>query len=171
MTTTPPRALRAGAAAAVAVGVAVVAHGLGHGGVDAGAAAWVFAGLVGPSWWLARRERSWGALALTQLAGQQFAHVVLGAATVGGAHLLPMDLMLYAHLAAAALTGAWLRVGERRAWAAARRLGQVLLPVLDACPLTRPPGPAPLAVAPVAARPRTLLLRHTHARRGPPVPA
>ncbi|GAA3244437.1 hypothetical protein GCM10017691_50490 [Pseudonocardia petroleophila] len=106
------RVLRSGAAAALAVVVAVLAHGGAGGSVDLAGAGWVFAALAGPSWWLAGRERGWTVLAVAQLAGQQVAHTALTGpdpSHVGG--LLPMDLMLHAHLAAAALCALWLRWG------------------------------------------------------------
>jgi len=165
----PPRALRAGLAAALAVVTACAAHSVGNGPVDAAGAAWAFVALIGPAWWLARRERGWAALALTQLGAQQVVHVALAAAADHAHHVgLGADLMLYAHLAAAALTGAWLRWGERRAWAAVRRY-LLVTPVPVAVPAT---GPA-LAIEPrEPARPTgARLLRHAVARRGPPLPA
>jgi hypothetical protein len=167
----PPRALRAGLAAGLAVVSACLAHALANGPVDPAGAAWAFAALAGPAWWLARRERGWGAIALTQLGAQQLVHLVLAASAEhahhGGHVAAGADLMLYAHLAAAALTGAWLRWGERRAWAAVRRSLLVVLPLV-----------APVAAAPAVAvpagpvrRPTGALLRHTAPRRGPPRPA
>ncbi|MCO1660160.1 hypothetical protein [Pseudonocardia humida] len=168
---TPPRALRAGLAAGLAVAAAVLAHAAGGGSVDPGGAAWAFAALVAPAWWLARRERGWGAIALTQLGAQQLVHVLLsnaGEHAAHGAHVLVgADVMLYAHLAAAALTGAWLRWGERRAWAAVRRFLLVVLPHLP------PVGAAPAVglPCPPVQHPAGALLRHAAPRRGPPVPA
>ncbi len=165
----PPRVLRAGLATALAVVTACAAHVSGQGSIDVAGVAWAFAALIGPAWWLARRERGWAALALTQLGAQQVAHVALAAAADHSHHVgLGADLMLYAHLVAAALTGAWLRWGERRAWAAVRRY---LLVVLA---LTVVPTGAPAAVAvprPPARPSRSRLLRHAVARRGPPLPA
>jgi hypothetical protein len=92
------------------------------------------------------------------------AHLALVAGA--GAHsALPTDLMLYAHLAAAALAAGWLRVGERRAWAAVRRVARVVL--------TRPAiGPIPPPARPLPPEPErspaARLLRHAMARRGPP---
>lgn len=166
----PPRALRAGLAAALAVLAAMAAHTAGNGQVDPAGAAWAFAALVGPAWWLAGRRRGWSAIALTQLAGQQVAHLAMStSAEAGPAHdPAGSDLMLYAHLAAAALAGTWLWVGERRAWAAVRR---VLL-VCAAPPSPEPPsttGQAPFP--PVRRHPDLGRLRHSLARRGPPRPA
>lgn len=159
---------RAGLGAAVAVVVATCAHAAGHGSVDLRSSAWTFLALVGPAWWAAGRRRGWGALALSQLAGQQLAHVVLGFTASGSGttgHLVPPDAMLYAHLLGAALSATWLLWGERRAWAAARRW---TVRVLDV------PGPVP--APPPRARTETAtlrgrcddVLRHTVVRRGPP---
>jgi hypothetical protein len=160
-----PRALRAGLAATAAVLTAVLAHRLAHGSADAAGALWALAGLVGPAWWLTGRELGWGRLALVQLAGQQVAHLALAAtAGTGGDGLLPPDLMVHAHLAAAALTACWLRAGERRAWAALRRVARVVLtrpaprPLLLPDPVAPEAGPSPVVAA----------LRHCMARRGPP---
>jgi len=167
---TPPRALRAGLAAGLAVASAVLAHIAGGGSVDPGGAAWAFVALVGPAWWLARRERGWGALALTQLGAQQLVHVLLTQTAEHahhGSHVLAgADLMLYAHLAAAALTGAWLRWGERRAWAAVRRF--LLVVVALVAPVAT--APAVVVPCPPVLRPAGALLRHTAPRRGPPLP-
>ena len=146
------------------MGVAAAAHAAGHGHVDLAGLAWAFVAVLGPAWWLTRRERGWGAHALAQLIAQQAVHATLNASAGGSAHI-PPDLMLYAHLAAAALTGCWLRWGEARAWAAARRLVARVLPTLPSTPDAPTPPPAP----PLAAsRPTALVLRHTLARRGPP---
>jgi hypothetical protein len=153
----------------LAVGAAMLAHSAGNGNVDAAGAAWAFALLAGPAWWLGRRERGWGVIALTQLAAQQLAHLALSAS--GGehaGHLVSADLMLYAHLAAAALAASWLRLGERRAWAAAYRFLLVLAP-MPAIPPGVPSAP-PIPRGPVR-RPGEVLLRHALARRGPPLPA
>ncbi len=173
----PPRALRAALAAAVAVGVAALAHRAGHGSVDATGVAWAFAALTGPAWWVARRERGWGALAASQLIGQQAAHLALSTASGPEAHaaaLLPTDLMVHLHLAAAGLTAVWLRLGERRAWCAAgrvrRRLTLAVAHLLAGTPAPTAPPLRPRCAPPLA-RTRTLLLRHALARRGPPLPA
>jgi hypothetical protein len=167
-TPVPSCALRAGLAAGTAVGVATAAHGIAHGGVDLVGAVWAFAALLGPAWWLTRRERSGGAHALTQLGAQQAVHAALSLSADGSAHV-PHDLMFYAHLLAAALTGCWLRYGERRAWAAARRLVAGVLP--DLPPAARTAAPLPLLVPVTTHRPPALVLRHALARRGPPLTA
>jgi hypothetical protein len=164
----PSRALRAGLGAAIAVGFAVAFHAAAHGGVAATSATYVFLALLGPSWMLAGRERSWWMLALTQLGGQQVAHVVLSALAPDAAHLVPADLMLYAHLVAAALSALWLWRGERQAWAAARRLVAAVLHRVE-IPAARP---ARTPIPPRAAEgPHSLLLRHAVLRRGPPLMA
>jgi hypothetical protein len=153
------------------VTAALVAHTVGHGQVDPAGAAWAFAALVAPAWWLAGRRRGWIAVALTQLVGQQVAHLAMSAsASAAGEHahlLVGSDLMLYAHLAAAALTGTWLWLGERRAWAAVRRL--LLVFETPPEPAVAPPGP--LNFPPVGHHPGLGRLRHSLARRGPPLPA
>jgi hypothetical protein len=160
--------LRAGLAAAAAVLTAVAAHRVAHGTVDGVGAAWAFAGLVAPAWWLTGRELGWARLALVQLGGQQVAHLAL-AATAGAGGLLPLDLMFHAHLAAAALTACWLRMGERRAWAALRRAALV---VLNRPPTLRPTARPSRPVPPDPGPSRVVEgLRYALARRGPPLPA
>ncbi len=165
----PPRALRAGVGVAIAVGFAAAAHRLGHGHVDVGAAAWTYALLIGPAWWLARRQRSWGALAVTQLGGQQVAHLALTAARPATeAYHVPADVMLLAHLFAAALSAAWLVRGERRAWRALRRVVVAVLRLVLGAP--RPPlRGAPRRASDAGPRP-VAGLRHGVSRRGPPRP-
>jgi hypothetical protein len=162
----PSGAARAGLAAGMAVGVAAAAHAVAQGDVDLAGVVWAFTALLGPAWWLTRRERGWGAHALTQLVAQQAVHAALSA-SAGGSAQVPHDLMLYAHVLAAVFTGCWLRWGERRAWAAARRLVSGVLPTPPPAPRTAPPLLAP--PAPAHRRP-ALVLRHTLARRGPPAP-
>lgn len=167
----PPAALRAGLAAAVAVLVAMAAHSGVGGAVDLAGAGWAFAALVAPSWWLTRRERGWPVLAVAQLAAQQAAHLLLnGSGDVHAAGPLPMDLMLHVHLLAAAFAAVWLRVGERRAWAAARATVRGCLLLVAPSVTVPPPATARPVVAPPARRP-TALLQHVLARRGPPLPA
>jgi hypothetical protein len=165
----PRRALRTVLATGAAVVTAGLAHRVGQGTVDVGGAVWAFAVLLGPACWLAGRERGWICLALTQLAGQQIAHLALNRSD---AHeLLPADLMLYAHLAAAALTAVWLRVGERRAFAAVRCLAAA---VLGHCTIrVEPPdtGASPAVPPAPGRRPVGRCLRHALVRRGPPLPA
>jgi hypothetical protein len=137
--------------------------------VDVGTAAWTYALLIGPSWWLARRQRSWGALAVTQLGGQQVAHLALVAARPAAeAHHLPADAMLLAHLFAAALSAAWLVRGERRAWRALRRVFVAVLRRVLSAPRAPLRG-APRRTEGTVPRPMDGL-RHVVSRRGPPRP-
>ncbi|MGQ0777567.1 MAG: hypothetical protein ACT4NY_24685 [Pseudonocardiales bacterium] len=185
----PSRVTRTGAAAGVALTAAACAH-LGAGattvastGLLAAAAA-----LVAPAWWLTGRERGWGALAGALLVGQLAAHALFtvtspgaaaGAATAMSpehheADWLPVDLMLVGHLLAAAVGAAWLRRGERRAWAAARRAAAALrlaVSVLLGCLVRVPvdsgvlrwdtPGEHPVQ--------QRKLLRNSIILRGPPL--
>ncbi len=163
----PSGALRAALASGSAVGVAASGHAIGHGTVGIAGLAWAFLALLGPAWWLSRRERSLGAHALTQLAGQQAVHLALSASAGHGGPVAG-DLMLYAHVAAAVLTGCWLRWGERRAWSALRRLVAGALPV----PVVLPPAAPALPATPLPpCRRPAALLRHSLDRRGPPAPA
>jgi len=162
-----PRVVRAGLGAAVAAGVAVAAHAAGHGQVDAVGAGWAFVALVGPSWWLARRRRGWGVLALTQLAGQQIAHLMLSVGDAVVPHAVPADLMLYGHLLAAAVSAWWLMRGEPRAWAG---LCRWVMALLRATALRLPSAPVVAALRqqrPASHDPRGL--RHVVIRRGPPL--
>ncbi|MGH3942199.1 MAG: hypothetical protein ACRDTG_26970 [Pseudonocardiaceae bacterium] len=132
----PSRVARTGAATGVALAAAACGH-LGAGSTAVGMTGLLAAAamLVVPAWWLTGRERGWGPLAGALLVGQLAAHVlftvtapgaVLGAVTAMRPEhhemsWLSLDLMLLGHLMAAAVGAAWLRRGERRAWAAARR--------------------------------------------------
>ncbi|MGH3912019.1 MAG: hypothetical protein ACRDTC_01205 [Pseudonocardiaceae bacterium] len=126
-------------------GVALAAAAGGHlGAGDTGlSAAGVLAAavvLLAPAWWLTGRERGWAPLAGALLAGQLAAHALFtgtspeigpdAVTTMSPGHhevgWLPVDLMLLGHLLAAAVGAAWLRRGERRAWAAARRAAAAL---------------------------------------------
>jgi hypothetical protein len=157
----------------VAVLVAAIAHAAAGGTVNVAAAGWALAALVVPAAWVAQRERGWLGLAAAQVAGQQIVHTALtmsdgsyGGGTHDLAALLPADLMLYGHLLAAAVTALWLRVGERRAFAAIRGIldvGRLLV--------AGPPGPRPVPAPRFDAPPDWLVpafLRHCVARRGPP---
>lgn len=154
------------------------------------------AALVAPAWWLTGKERGWGPLAGALLAGQLAAHALFTAASPAdhvGMHMssghhspghlslghheaggLPVDLMLLGYLLAAAAGAAWLRRGERRAWAAARRtaaaLRQTLLMLLGR-PVQFPRDDGVLrwdARADNSAQQR-VVLRHTIILRGPPL--
>lgn len=170
----PPRRLtRAVALSAAALTVGAVAHLLGGASVEPVALVVAFPVLLGLSWPLTDRERGWLPIAGAQLAGQQVVHTLLerlGDAVEPG---LPVDVFLYGHVAAAALVAVWLRRGERRTWAAARRAARLVarwwarlavLLTVDAPP-PAPPVERPTHETP----PRSPLLRHAVVRRGPPV--
>ncbi len=194
----PHRVARTGAAAGVTLAAAAGGHLLGSGeaalsapGLLAAAAA-----LVAPAWWLTGRERGWGPLAGALFAGQLAAHALFTATSPAGhagmhrgpghlslGHLslghhevgwLPIDLMLLGHLLAAAVGAAWLRRGERRAWAAARRAAAALHQTLSVL-LGRPVQvPANRGVPRWDAREghptqQQTMLRHTIILRGPPL--
>lgn len=179
----PGRATRTGAMAAVALAAAAGGH------LATGAPALSPPGLLAtavvltvPAWWLTGEERGWGALAAALLAGQSAAHALFTAftptAATGSVHheagWLPVDLMLLGHLLAAAVGAVWLRRGERRAWAAARRAAAALRLTLSM--LLSRPAPVPVDGGGVCrdARqdrpvPRRAVLRDTIILRGPPL--
>jgi hypothetical protein len=128
------------------------------------------------SWWLTRDERGWERLAAAQLAAQLGGHALfVGTATDPAVHAghgaLGPELVLLAHVLGAAVAGAWLRCGERRAMAAARRavaaLRRLLFRLLAEWRTARPPARRGLVDAParIALSPR---LRHSIVHRGPP---
>lgn len=171
----PRRSTRAVVLTGAALAVGAAAHLLGGTSVDPAALALAFPVLLGLSWPLTHRERGWLPIAGAQLAGQQVVHTLLDRAGDATAPGLPVDLLLYGHVAAAALVAVWLRRGEQRTWAAARRAARrvalwwarllVLLTV-------EAPPPLPLAARPAPEQaPRSPLLRHAVVRRGPPVHA
>ena len=183
----PSRAARTGAAAGVALAAAAGGH-LGSGGaaLSAPGVLAAAAALVAPAWWLTGRERGWGPLAGALFAGQLAAHALFTATSPdsdGGMHRspghhavgwLPVDLMLLGHLLAAAVGAAWLRRGERRAWAAARRAAAALhqtLSMLLGRPVQVPAGGGVLCWDAREGRPtqQRMVLRHTIIRRGPPL--
>jgi hypothetical protein len=172
----PHRAARALVLTCTAVAVAVGAHVAGGGAVDVGGIAAAFPVLLGLVWSLTDRERGWLPIAGAQLAGQQAVHSILewGTHPAAGSGALPADLVFYAHIAAAALLAAWLRCGERRVWAAARRAIQAvaahvqfLIGLLGYRPPADPRPSRPRSTT-LPAYARTLL-RHAVVRRGPPV--
>ncbi len=130
--------------------------------------------LLGPAWLLTGRERGWLALAGAQLAGQQAVHVLLGHGTGHGA-TPAAELMVYGHVAVAAVIAVWLRHGERRAWVAARRAaaavaaGLRVLLALFGLPAGLPPVDVPTVAGPEQRS--SALLRHAVVRRGPPAAA
>ena len=165
----PHRLLRSVVAALVASICGAGAHLLGGGVVYPVGLFGSALLLTAVAWLLADRERDWLALAAGQLVGQQLVHgglgVLAGASTFP---LLPHDVMLYLHLAAALLAAGWLRGGERRAWAAVRRLITPFL--VPALPCPRPPAAArPVGVDTTTERGAAVVLRHLLVRRGPPV--
>lgn len=128
------------------------------------------------SWWLTRDERGWERLAAAQLVAQLGGHALfVGTAadpTVHAGHgVLGPELVLLAHVLGAAVAGAWLRCGERRAVAAARRaiaaLRRLLRRLLAGwCTALRPARRrGPDAPERVSLTPR---LRHSIVHRGPP---
>ena len=188
----PSRVARTGAAAGVALAAAAGGH-LGSGGAALSAPGVLVAAvaLVAPAWWLTGRERGWGPLAGALFAGQLAAHVLFTATSPAGdagRHLspghvssghhevgwLPVDLMLLGHLLAAAVGAAWLRRGERRAWAAAHRAAAALhqtLSVLLGRPVQVPASDGVLCWDAREGHPtqQRVVLRHTIIRRGPPL--
>lgn len=165
----PHRLLRTAVATSMATAAGAGAHLLGGGTVDLPGITAVVAAMLVPIWLLTGRERRFAVIAVVQLTCQQVVHAALELA--GPNHVpLPDDVSLYGHLLAAAAIAGWLRSGERRLWAAARRAVGVLV----ACWQRRGAAPPPvLVVAPVVAgtvRTRTVL-RHVLHRRGPPLAA
>ena len=172
----PNRAARALVLTCTAVAAGIGAHLLGGGAVSLGGVTAAFPVLLAFAWSLTDRERGWLPIAGAQLAGQQAVHSILewGAHPAAGGGGLPADLLLYAHVLAAALMAAWLRCGERRAWAAARRAVRAvarhvrfLVSLLGYHPPARPEHVPPPSTGLPA--PPWILLRHAVVRRGPPV--
>ena len=128
------------------------------------------------SWWLTRDERGWERLAAAQLAAQLGGHALFVAtaadpAAHAGHGALGPELALLAHALGAAVAGAWLRCGERRAVAAARRVAAALRRLVTRLlarwrTARRPAPPRPVA-APTRVR-IAPLLRHSIVHRGPP---
>lgn len=192
----PGRVARTGAAAGVALAAAAGGH-LGSGGaVSAPGLLAAAVALVAPAWWLTGRERGWAPLAGALLTGQLAAHTLFTTTSPTGeavmhinhghhspGHLspghhavgwLPVDLMLLGHLLAAVVGAAWLRRGERRAWAAARRAAAALhltLSVLLGRPIQVPADGAVLLWDAREDHPteQRAVLRNTIIVRGPPL--
>jgi hypothetical protein len=164
----PHRSARAAAVSVSAALLGAGAHALGGGRVTlAGVACGVLV-LLGPAWLLAGRERGWLPIVAAQLAGQEIVHLLLGAAPLPGAALLPHDLMFALHAVAALLAGSLLRHGERRLWAAAQRMAHAVLAWLQRASAHCPVVPR---VRPSWSQPcwaDAVRLRHAVARRGPP---
>jgi hypothetical protein len=128
------------------------------------------------SWWLTRDERGWERLAAAQLGAQLGGHALfVGTAADPAVHAghagLGPELVLLAHVLGAAVAGAWLRCGERRAVAAARRavaaLRRLLARLLGEWRTARRPARRRPTGAPVPAV-LTARLRHSIVHRGPP---
>lgn len=129
------------------------------------------------SWWLTRDERGWERLAAAQLGAQLGGHALfVGTATDPAVHaghgVLGPELVLLAHVLGAAVAGAWLRCGERRAVEAARRAVAALRRLVS-----RLLGEWRAARRPARRRPMDALvrgvltterLRHSIVHRGPP---
>jgi len=166
----PARCAQAAASAAAAVGLGAAGHVLGGGLPGLGGVALAFLLIAVPSWMLAGRERGWAVIASVQVAAQQVMHPVLDAtADTASRDALPHDVAFYLHLLGALFMAVWLRVGERRLWAAARRVAARLAHWWDALatPLAVAAMP-PVPTAAVRAGFRAPPLRHVVVRRGPP---
>jgi hypothetical protein len=173
----PLRVHRALVIAAAATAVGAASHLLSGGSLSAVGSVCALPVLVALAWPLTDRERGWLPILGVQLAGQQAAHVLfgLGSGDHASAAALSTDAWFCAHVLAAVVVTAWLRHGEQRTWAAARRAAGVLSRywrhVLALVELPSPcyPGvPAPLDRPPT---PSSHPLRHSLVRRGPPLPA
>ena len=157
----------------MAAAVGVAAHVLGGGAPSAAGAVPAALALVGPAWLLAGRERAFVTIAGAQLAGQQLVHAWLELDSAV-AHLPPPDdVSLYGHVLAALAVAAWLRCGERRVWAAARRAARAVAVwwrwVRARRTAPQAPPPLPLGVPRVFCRSPGVVLAHVLVRRGPPL--
>ncbi|GGO71690.1 MFS transporter [Nonomuraea cavernae] len=174
----PLRLARTAAFAAVCVTLAALAHAVSGGSTPAPWVAALGLGAVfAPALALGGRERSTATINVALVCAQLGLHELFGGDDGTGyvaAHLHGRGFgndvgMLLAHLTATALTGWWLARGEAALWATLRRLVRPLV-------LLWPP-PLPLArpAATVVVRARDVppdpALRHSVARRGPPLPA
>ncbi|MGE3287136.1 MAG: hypothetical protein AB7J32_13680 [Pseudonocardia sp.] len=169
----PLRLVRAGASAGAATVLGLAGHLAAGGAFSLVGTLLAFAAVLAPSWLLAGRERGWTAIAVVQVVAQQVIHPLLAGATSEPA-ALPHDVMFFLHVLGALAMAAWLRLGERRAWAAARRLAARILrwAVRFLAGAARPAGPAVRPhPADAVALPVAALLRHAVVRRGPPLPA
>lgn len=170
----PLRLLRAGASAAAAVVLGLAGHLAAGGAFTLAGTLLAFAAVLAPSWLLAGRERGWILIAAVQVGAQQVIHPLLAGVAPEPA-ALPHDVMFFLHVLGALAMATWLRLGERRAWAAARRLAAriVTWAVRFLAGAARPAGPV-VRRRPsrgVVALPAAVLLRHAVVRRGPPLPA
>jgi hypothetical protein len=171
----PRRLLRSGVAASVAGALGVSGHVMAGGSIRFWAVVGAGAVAAAVVWVCAGRERDTWTIAALQVRLQLFVHTVLATGAVpavGG--VVPHDLMLHAHVVAGLLTAVVLRAGERRTWAAARRIAARIASWclrVTGGPMRRSAGPvfAPAPALRVVARHR--LLRHTLVLRGPPTAA
>ncbi|MBB6552368.1 MFS transporter [Nonomuraea rubra] len=174
----PLRLARTAAFAAVCVTLAALAHVLGGGAAPAPwAAALGLAGVSALGLALCGRERSAGTINLVLVGAQVGLHELFageGASYVsvhghaqGG--LAVNAGMLLTHLTATVITGLWLSRGEAALWSLLRRIGRRLVLLLPpaAAPVSRPGAP----VVRTRVVPPQPDLRHSVARRGPPLPA
>ncbi|MDN5858213.1 MAG: hypothetical protein L0H84_06270 [Pseudonocardia sp.] len=120
----PSRALRSAVAAGTATAFGLAGHLVAGGTTSFPVLASALAVAVLPAWLLSARERSWIAIAGLQVGTQLLVHEVLSVAgpPVAGGGLMPHDLMFHVHALAGLIAAAAMRLGERRLWAAARRL-------------------------------------------------
>lgn len=169
----PHRLARAGASAAAAVALGLTGHLVAGGEPTLTGTGLAFLAVLVPSWLLAGRERGWTLIAGVQVAAQQVIHPLLVlASSTPESDALPHDLMFFLHVLGAFAMAVWLRFGERRTWAAARRLARRLMLWIVRL-LGRPKAPTgavapcPVAYVPLAV---PVLLRHAVSRRGPPLP-
>lgn len=171
------RGVRTVAVTVAALGTAVAGHVLGGAGTpEPGGIVLAAMALAVPGWWLARDERGWERLAAAQLVFQLVAHLVFVASSPAEPMAHGHDdgagpgLMLIAHLLSAAVAGAWLRRGERRARELSERALRILFALVDALLTGTQPRLTPVAVRP-GRLPRTgrrIVLRHSIVHRGPP---
>lgn len=165
--------------AAVSATLAIAAHALGGGGLPAtGLTLVLTAGVAGIGVAIADRRRSTGTILAVLGAAQLVTHVLLsfnamhmaGNTVVLAPRQTDSAAMLGAHTIAVLLSAVLLAKADAALFLIIAVLA-MLLPSL----LTAPPVPA----APAGARPRAIpqdrstavLLRRSHARRGPPVTA
>ncbi len=180
----PMRTARALVLACVATVIGAGSHVLSGGAVSVAGAVATLPLLAALAWPLTDRERGWLTILGVQLAGQQAAHALFdltgGAdrAPASAAGPLPVDVWFYGHVLAAVVVSIWLRHGERRTWATARRAAETLVRYcrrLLALPAewsdSAHPDPAAVGETDRPAVSAHLPLRHSVVRRGPPLPA
>jgi hypothetical protein len=168
----PRRLLRSAVAAGTATVLGTGGHVLAGGSVGTGMVAAAVVVATGVAWSAAGRERGTSVIAALQVGLQQLVHTLLTAGDVPAPDgILPHDLMLHVHVAAGLLTALVLRAGERRTWAAARRVAARVATWCRRIVLGRRRRTATLAVVSAPAlrvRPQHRFLRHALVLRGPP---